>query len=532
MGSSRRALWLVVFAAITSSAPRPAGSQSSAGSGSGSATPEVTTDSDDDDGAGSGSGSGSALVAPTQPAARVAWLAERITAAIAARPTLGATKIAIAVTDLATGTELFALQADAGMNLASNAKVLTAVAALGTLGNGFRWRTSVFIDPVDEAGTVTGDIYLRGRGDPLLAVSHLEEMADELVARGIRAIDGRLVLDADYFDSQIEPPHFDEQPKERSGFRAPVASLGVARSAATIKIVAEPGGAAATVTVEPDTGNYLQITKREVISVTEGRTRLRIDTKLKRDHVEYEVSGQIRAGEGSWDMRRRIDDPARFAAEVFRRALAVRGISIRQRSIGSGPVPPTAKLIAVHDSQPLPDVLRFMNKTSDNYVAESVLKTIGAETKTTPGPATWADGVAGVRAYLTTLGIPPGSFRADNGSGLFASTEVSAHTLVKLLTAAHADYRIGPDLLGSLPIGGVDGTLARRWQGQPAQGRIRAKTGTLDKVISLAGFAATDSRAPLAFAILVNDIPPGQRPTARAVVDDVVAILAAYLGAR
>ena len=526
MGSNRGALWWIVIAVIAGGAPRPAGSQ---GAGSGSAAPEPADPADDDDGAGSGSGS--ALVAPALPAAKRAWLGERITTAISARPTLGAAKVAIAVSDLVSGDEVFALQADTGMNLASNAKLLTSIAALGTLGNGFRWRTSVFIDPVDEAGTIAGDIYLRGRGDPLLTVGHLEELADELLARGIRTIEGRLVLDTTYFDNQVEPPHFDEQPKERAGFRAPVASLGVARSAATIKIVAEPGGAA-TVTVEPDTGTYLQITKREVVSVTQGRTRLRIDTKLKRDHVEYEVSGQIRAGEGSWDFRRRVDDPARFAAEVFRRALAVRGITIRQRAIGAGPVPPTAKLVAAHDSLPLPDVLRFMNKTSDNYVAESVLKTIGAETRTTPGPATWADGVAGVRAYLATLGLAPGSFRADNGSGLFAATEVSAHQLVTLLTAAHADYRIGPDLLGSLPIGGVDGTLARRWHDQPAQGRVRAKTGTLDKVMSLAGYVATDSRVPLAFVIVINDIPPGQRPVARAVVDDIVAVLAAYLGAR
>ncbi len=526
MGSNRGALWWIVIAVIAGVAPRPAGSQSA---GSGSAAPEPADPADDDDGAGSGSGS--ALVAPALPAAKRAWLGERITTAISARPTLGAAKVAIAVSDLVSGDELFALHADTGMNLASNAKLLTSIAALGTLGNGFRWRTSVFVEPVDEAGTIAGDIYLRGRGDPLLTVGHLEELADELLARGIRTIEGRLVLDATYFDNQVEPPHFDEQPKERAGFRAPVASLGVARSAATIKIVAEPGGAA-TVTVEPDTGTYLQLTKREVVSVTQGRTRLRIDTKLKRDHVEYEVSGQIRAGEGSWDLRRRVDDPARFAAEVFRRALAVRGITIRQRAIGAGPVPPTAKLLAAHDSLPLPDVLRFMNKTSDNYVAESVLKTIGAETRTTPGPATWADGVAGVRAYLATLGLAPGSFRADNGSGLFAATEVSAHQLVTLLTAAHADYRIGPDLLGSLPIGGVDGTLARRWHGQPAQGRVRAKTGTLDKVMSLAGYVATDSRVPLAFVIVINDIPPGQRPVARAVVDDIVAVLAAYLGAR
>ncbi|MDB4961010.1 MAG: D-alanyl-D-alaninecarboxypeptidase/D-alanyl-D-al anine-endopeptidase [Myxococcales bacterium] len=513
----------VVLAAAVSIDPMPAQSQGSA------ASDHVPAPVDDDEGAGSGSGS--ALVAPALPAARAAWLAERMASAIAARPSLGRTKIAIAVTDLVTGEEVFAREADLGLNLASNTKLLTSIAALGTLGNGFRWRTAVFADPADETGTIAGDLYLRGRGDPLLTVAHLEELADELVARGIRAVEGRLVLDTSYFDDTVEPPHFDEQPKERSAFRAPVASLGVARSAATIKVVANPGGTA-TVTLEPDAGDYVQITKREVVSVTTGRTRLRIDMKPKRDHVEYEVSGQIRVGEGSWDLRRRVDDPARFAAEVFRRALAVRGISIRQRTIAIGLVPLTARLIAAHDSAPLPDVIRFMNKSSDNYVAESLLKTIGAETRTTTAPASWADGVGAVRAYLATLGLAPGTYRADNGSGLFASSEVSARQMVKLLAAAHGNYRIGPDLLGSLPIGGADGTLARRWHAQPAQGRVRAKTGTLDKVLTLAGYVAVDSQSPLAFAIILNDVPSGQRPIARAMVDDMVSVLAAYLGAR
>lgn len=496
----------------------------------GSAEPPPTPDPgepDDEDGAGSGAGN--ALVPPPLPAARQTWLRDRIDAAIAARPTLARAKLGVAVTEIASGDELYANNADAKLNLASNAKLLTAVTALGTLGTGFRWRTAVFAAPPDDTGTVTGDLYLRGRGDPLLSAGNLEAIADELVARGVRKIDGRLVLDTSYFDDAVEPPHFDEQPKERAGFRAPVASLGVQRSSATIIVVADPGGGA-TIQLEPDAGDYLRITRREVVSVTQGRTRLRIDTKVKRDHVEYEVSGQIRAGEGSWDFRRRVDDPARYCAEVFKRALAVRGISIRQRSIGSGPVPPTAKQLAFHDSPPLAEIVRFMNKTSDNYVAESVLKTLGAETRATPGPATWADGVAAVQAYLARLGLPADSYRAGNGSGLFAATEMSPRQLGTLLRAAHADYRIGPDLVASLPIGGADGTLARRWRGRPAQGRVRAKTGTLDKVISLSGYVGVDGSKPLAFSILVNDIPAGQRSITRAMMDDIVDVLAAYLG--
>lgn len=518
--------------------PVPARSQGSgsAGSGAGSAAEAAGSSAERDPDDDEGSGSAKVLVAPPLPEARKKWIVDQIEAALAARPTLGHAKIGIAVTDLATGEGLVAHGADVQLNLASNTKLLTSVAALGTLGNGFRWRTAVLADKApDEAGVIEGDLYLRGRGDPLLTAAHLDELAAELAARGVRTIEGRLVLDASYFDTVVEPPHFDEQPKERSGFRAPVASLGVARSAVTISIVAEPDGGA-RVTLEPDAGDYITLAKREVTSVTEGRSRLRVETKrpASPNKIEYEVTGQIRAGEGSWEIRRRVDDPARFAGEVFRAALVAHGITIRGRQIATGTAPPTAKQLAVHDSLPLADVLRFMNKLSDNYVAESVLKTLGAEARAaagTSGPATWADGTAAVSAYLAKIGLPAGSYRADNGSGLFASTDVSAKQMVTLLAAAHADYRIGPDLLSSLPIGGGDGTLARRFHGSPAQGRVRAKTGTLDKVITLAGYIAVDSKQPLAFAILVNDVPAGQRSIARAAIDDIVSILAAYLGA-
>lgn len=523
-----RAAWLFVVGALVAwSIHTPAAySQGSGSAAEGSADP-----GDDEDGAGAGSAGSGMLAAPAQPAAKKQWVTEQIQRTIAARPLLARAKLGVAVTDLTTGEQLFAANPDLALNLASNTKLLTSVAALGVLGNGFRWRTGVFAgQPPDDAGVVAGDLYLRGKGDPMLTVANLEALAAEVAARGVRTIEGRLVLDTGYFDGVVEPPHFDEQPKERAGFRAPVASLGVARSSITVVVVGEPGGSA-TVSLEPDTGGYFTITKREVTSITEGRTRLRVEMKPKRDKIEVEVTGTIRVGEGSFDFRRRVDDPARYAGEIFRRALADRGVTIKQRAFGSGKVPLTAKAIASHDSQPLTDVLRFMNKTSDNYVAESVLKTLGAETRTTPGPATWADGTAAMKSYLATIGLPAGSYRAENGSGLFASTDVSAHQLVTLLAAAHKDYRIGPDLVSTLPIGGVDGTLAKRWLGHPAKGRVRAKTGTLDKVVTIAGYLAAESGHPLAFAILLNDIPAGQRPLARALMDEMVDVLAAYLGA-
>jgi D-alanyl-D-alanine carboxypeptidase/D-alanyl-D-alanine-endopeptidase (penicillin-binding protein 4) len=500
----------------------------SQGSGSGSSTSTSASTTDEEE---SGSGSAVHLVAPKDPKARPGWLKEHLEAALA-RPTLGKAKVAVAVYDLQAGAELYAHDADAGMNLASNAKLLTSVAALGTLGGGFRWRTAVYADELDEAtGIVKGNLYVRGRGDPMLSAGDLRALADDVAARGVRTVEGQLVIDGSYFDDQVEPPHYADQPKERAGFRAPVASFGVARSAVTVIITPEPG-ADARARLEPDAGDYVKLAKVDVKTIADGKTRVRVDAKPKRDHLELEITGQIRPADGSYDRRERVDDPQRFAAEVLRRALAERGVHVAKRALGSGPVPPTAKLIAEHDSPPLATVVRDMNKYSDNYVAESVLKTLGAETRATPGPATWADGTAAVKAYLAKVGLPAGSYRAENGSGLFGASEVSAHQITTLLRAAHADYRVGPDLVASLPVGGQDGTLAKRWHGHEAAGRVRAKTGTLDKVITLAGYVGVDGGHPLAFAIFVNDIPAGQRPAARALADDMIDALVAYLEAR
>ena len=474
-------------------------------------------------------GSGSALVAPKEGKARDKWLRERLDAAIAGEATLGKAKISAYVVDVDTGSELFAHAPDQGMNLASNAKLLTSSAALATLGGGFRWRTAVYADDLDDAtGAVAGNLYVRGRGDPTLSPADLRALAADVAARGVRTVEGQLVIDDGYFDRDVEPPHYADQPNERAGFRAPVASFGVARSSIDVIVTPEPG-AAATVRLEPDAGDYVRVTKTEVKTIADKPTHIKIDVKPKKDHLEIEVTGQIRPADGSYEARKRIDDPARFAGEVLRKALLAQGITIKKRAFGAGQVPAVAKLIAAHDSEPLAVAVHDMNKHSDNYVAESVLKTLGAEARGTPG-ATWADGVAAVRAALLRVGLT-GAYRLENGSGLFGASEVNARQLVGLLRADYDDFRIGPDLIASLPVGGEDGTLAKRWHGRPAQGRVRAKTGTLDKVITLAGFVGVDGRHALAFAILVNDVPPGQRRAARTLGDDMVDAMVAYLEA-
>ncbi|HTL34170.1 MAG TPA: D-alanyl-D-alanine carboxypeptidase/D-alanyl-D-alanine-endopeptidase [Kofleriaceae bacterium] len=507
------------------------GSAAAAANGSG-----AVIDMEDDE--GGGSGSGSALVAPADPAQRGTWLVGQLDAAINARPLLTSrAKIGVAIVDLSTGAELYTHDATTGMSLASNAKLLTSVAALGTLGGGFRWRTAVLVDDkaLDETtGIVDGDLYVRGRGDPTLGIADLRALATEVAARGVRQIKGKLVIDDTYFDADVEAPHFADQPKERAAFRAPIASFGVSRSSVIVNVIGEPGGTA-KVWLEPDAGDSIKLTKTEVTSVSVGRTRIKIDIKprkgSKTGELDIEVTGTIRFADGHWYTKKRIDNPTQFAGEVFKAALAEQGVKFTKKAIATGAIPVNAKILTAHDSAPLAQVIREMNKSSDNYYAETVLKTLGAETRATPAPATWADGHAAVQTYLATMGLPPGSYRADNGSGLFDATTVSAKQMVTLLQGAHADYRIGGDLVASLPVGGEDGTLAKRWRNRAGAGRVRAKTGTLEKVATLAGYVAVDSNHVIAFAILVNEIPTGQKGPARAMADDMVDALVAYLDA-
>src|SRR4051812_41523036 len=183
-------------------ASAPARSQ---GTGSGS------DDDDDDAAAGSAAGSGSAgkLAVPKEPRARIVWLRERFAAAITLRPALTRARIGYAVVDLQSGLELTSREPDQRMNLASNAKLLTSMAALSALGGGFRWRTTVLSAPPDDTGKVEGDLYLRGRGDPTLSIAAMKQLAADVAARGVRTVEGKLVVDGAYFDTAYEPPHFD-----------------------------------------------------------------------------------------------------------------------------------------------------------------------------------------------------------------------------------------------------------------------------------------------------------------------------------
>jgi serine-type D-Ala-D-Ala carboxypeptidase/endopeptidase (penicillin-binding protein 4) len=474
---------------------------------------------------------------PADVAARSQWLTRELDAVIAAHPLLATASIGAQVYDLSTDTALWQRQSEAPMSLASTAKLFTSAAALRALGPGYVWRTALYCNEVRNAASGARDstietLYLRGRGDPTLDLAGLRVLATNLADLGIRRISREIVLDATFFDSSTEPPHFGDQPKEAAAFRAPVSALSVNRNSVTVVVKATPEGGP-SIRLDPPVGEYVKIVADELVSTPDGKTRIRIEVTPKQDRLELKISGQLNADGPPFYRRIRIDDPLAFAGAALRMALAERGIRSPSRVL-NGPVPTTAKLLVAIDSPPLGEVVRRMNKFSDNFLAETVFKTLGAQQRTGAGPASWSDAVTAMRAYLDSLvftGTGVHTIRLDNGSGLFDASSASAAQLVTVLRSSHRDFRFAPDFLASLPIGGVDGTLQSRFANRTATALVRAKTGTLASASTLAGYVGTDTAHLIAFAVLLNGLQPVQRGPARALQEDLVDVLAAYLGA-
>jgi D-alanyl-D-alanine carboxypeptidase/D-alanyl-D-alanine-endopeptidase (penicillin-binding protein 4) len=231
----------------------------------------------------------------------------------------------------------------------------------------------------------------------------------------------------------------------------------------------------------------------------------------------------VDAGSVRW--RYPVQDPSLYAGEVLRLVLAERGVAVARKRIQRGAVPDDAKLLATHVSPSVAEASRSINKLSNNFMAEQILKDLDPVT-----PATFAGGIARVAGWLAQIGVTTAGLRLGNGSGLYDANRVSARQIVQVLRYCHRDFRIASDFLASLAVMGSDGTTASRLATSDARRWIRAKTGTLDGISALSGYAGTLGRAPIAFAVLINGLAPGHAAAAREAQDRIAELLARHAG--
>ncbi len=433
-------------------------------------------------------------------------------------------RVGVSVVDARTGREIVNIRGELALNPASNMKIVTAAAALRTLGPAFTMLTGVY-GRID--GTRVEHLVLRGFGDPSLGLAELHALAEELAESGVRSV-GTIHVDGSYFDAQLLPPAFDQQPNEVAPFRAAVAAVSVDASSYLLRVL--PGtevGGAARVRLEGE--GYFQVDNG--ITTSEGGAPNVIAIQAPIDggaRMSLRLRGSVPAGSLRTSYRRRTENPLAHAGHLFADALRHADIG-GARNVVVGAPAESLPLLAFHRSAPLSVLLYRVGKNSDNYVAEMVLKVLGAERRR---PGRSATGITVLEEVLAAAGVPRGSATLVNGSGLFNGNRIAAGHLTKLLAHVYQDPSIRDEYVAHLAVGGVDGTLERRLGDLPAARIVRAKTGTLNDVVALSGYVlGRDPGEAIAFSFLANGVA-GRQGEARAAADAMVAEIARHLHAR
>lgn len=409
-------------------------------------------------------------------------------------------RMGVFVRSLQTGEVLYAHNPDEKRTPASNVKILTSATALARLGPDYVFATDVYADAPLRGGVIKGNLYLKGYGDPVLVQERLHELAHQVRLLGVRRVTGNLVADDSFFDRK----RFGLGWKNAGArpYQAPHGALSLNFSVVTIYV--EPGGkvgAPARVRLDPPSEG-LRLENRVVTGSRRSRPRIRIRRRDKKNMDVIQVSGRIPLRRPRRSYRAAISDPTRFTAASFRAYLKKEGITI-QGGIRQARTPKEARLLARDLSQPLGIIIRGLNKFSNNFMAEQLLKTMGAELHGLPGTA--ENGLLEVRKFLVGMGISPAHFELADGSGLSRLNQITPRALTKVLGEIYYDFRLRPEFVSSLAVVGVDGTVRKRLRGRPEARRVRAKTGLLFGVYALSGYAAAKNGEVLAFSILINE---------------------------
>jgi len=423
------------------------------------------------------------------------------------------------ISDVASGALLGSIAENTPENPASNQKILTTAAVLHQFGANFRFKTTL---QGRREGDTVRSLVIRGSGDPSLSTEDLVALARALSASGVLHV-GDVLVDQSFFDDHFVPPAFEQQPNEWAAFRAPVSAVSLDRNVTTLHVTPTELGQPAKAWFEP--AGFVDLSGSVRTEKLSRSQNVKLTLKPEGARLSALVAGGIQPQTPEFRYSRRVEDPTLLAGYGLRAALETAGIQVTGK-VAAGGAAEQAEL-ASHESKSLGELLPELGKDSDNFYAETLLKDLGAAAKGTPG--TSENGASVVLDYLRDIGaLDPGT-RILNGSGLFDANRVSAHTLVKTLLTVIRDSNNGGVFVDQLAVGGIDGTLQHRFAAFKKSRAVRAKTGTLNRVIALSGYVfRPDGTSPVAFSMIVSGIA-GKHAEVRKRVDDLVARVARTL---
>jgi D-alanyl-D-alanine carboxypeptidase/D-alanyl-D-alanine-endopeptidase (penicillin-binding protein 4) len=466
---------------------------------------------------------------------------------IVSRPEFAASRIAVKIASLDTGRVIYEQDSRKWMQPASNMKLYTVAAALDRLTPDYRFVTSVYARArPDASGRVTGDLVVYGRGDPSFAVRFnpegdtdyfraVDELAASVHAAGVRRVEGDIVGDESYFKGGALPTGW-EWDDLQWYYGAEVSALTVNDNAVDLSV--KPGasvGSPARITVGP---SLPLVTVIDHTTTTERGTQRELSVTRPLGQNTIEIRGRVPVDDRGFTASLAVSRPAMVFTSMLRSALERRGVvftgqtrTVDAQARADGQPLQVSSLveIAARKSPPLSVIAAQVQKPSQNLYAELLLRTLG-KMNTTADPKLSSEdaGVQAVRNFLTQAGIDPAGLVMLDGSGLSRADLVTADTTLQLLTYM-SRHRFSVAFRDALPVAGVDGTLRNRMKGTPAQGNVRAKTGTLGTATSLSGYVLSAAGERLAFSLMVNNPPRDANPRTN-FTDAVAVLLASFAG--
>jgi D-alanyl-D-alanine carboxypeptidase/D-alanyl-D-alanine-endopeptidase (penicillin-binding protein 4) len=422
---------------------------------------------------------------------------------------------------LTRGDTLFQHEAGTPLMPASTMKMLTSAAAFERFGPRYQFSTDVLYDgTLGSDGTLTGNVYLRGDGDPSLSGRYMPGgpeapmnfLADQLVSRGVKRITGEVIGDATAFDDQKIPEGWLTRYLQ-AGYAARVSGLSLNENLVWVTIT--PGGGAK---LEPATSAIQLVNNVRTVPGSGASLSVRRQTD-----GTILVSGRI----GSRSIPRRyeyvVEDPAPFTTGALRAALIAKGIQV-DGGIRLGATPSSAVKIASIQSPTLDRIISAMNRESINHFAELLMRN-AARGPQRNKQGTVANGQALLRQFFATK-VKSDTMHLEiaDGSGLSTLDRVTPRAMTQMLGYAHrAEW--GPWFHASLPVAGESELLRRRMRGSGAQGNLHAKTGTTNDVIGLGGYVTAMNGEVIAFTFIYNG---RDRWTAKSMIDTMGQTLANF----
>ncbi len=409
---------------------------------------------------------------------------------------------------------LLAINGARAMNPASTMKLLTTISALDSLTPAYRWKTEAYLDGKLANGVLQGNLVFKGYGDPKLTIEQFWLWLLELRQRGLREIRGDVVLDSTYFATLThDPAEFDNDPTR--AYNVGPNALLLNFNALHLRFI--PNGETTTALLEPQLAGYTV------------QNRVRTSSKLAchpndaySAHLEGHtivLQGEIASDCGEVEDYFSLLPHEQYFVAAFTALWQELGGSV-QGKVRAGGVSRDAQLFATHTSTPVAEVIRDINKFSNNIMARHLFLTLSAQTGE---PASPARSALVVQQWLAQQGLNFPELVLENGAGLSRRERISPEHLAQLLQyAANSPY--SAELQASLPILGIDGTVKKRFKNCSLTGHAHLKTGTLDGVKSIAGYVDTHSGKQWLMVFIINHPRAAQGHAAQ---DALIAWLAA-----